>query len=92
MVTYIVKLVAAFIRSRVLHRNTRWPTRPDLGEAKRLARLSEDFKKIFAEAEGYCATDDQGGLLFGDREDIAHIRKMRARLDMLEEGEGGSNA
>ena len=86
MVTYILKLVAAFISSRVLHRNTRWPTRPDFGEAKRLARLSEDFAKIFAEAEGYCATDDQGGLVFGDAEDVACIRKMRARLALLEEG------
>lgn len=86
MVTYVIKLVAAFIRSRVLHKNTRWPVMPDRNGAKALERLSEDFAKIFAEAEGYCATDDdQGGLLFGDAEDIACIRKMRARLAMLEE-------
>lgn len=86
MTVYLIKLVAAFIRSRVLRRNTIWPARPDLGEAKRLARLSEDFARIFAEAEGYCATADQGGLIFGDAEDIACIRKMRARLALLEEG------
>lgn len=88
MVTYVIKLVAAFIRSRVLHKNTRWPVRPDRNGAKALERLSEDFAKIFAEAEGYVGFEKaHGGLIFGDKEDIAHIRKMQARLDMLNEGE-----
>ena len=86
MASYVIKLVAAFIRSRVLRKNTVWPTRPN-NDAEALARLSEDFQKIFAEAEGYCSFDkDNNGLLFGDAEDIACIRKMRARLALLEEG------
>jgi hypothetical protein len=87
MTVYLIKLVAAFVRSKILHKNTVWPVKPVLGEAKRLARLNEDFKKIFAEAEGYVGFEKaHGGLLFGDAEDIACIRKMRARLALLEEG------
>lgn len=88
MVTYIIKLVAAFVRSKILHKNTRWPVMPDRNGAKALERLSEDFARIFAEAEGYIGFEKaHGGLLFGDTEDLAHIRKMQARLDLLKEGE-----
>lgn len=87
MVTYVIKLVAAFVRSKILHKNTRWPVMPDRNGAKALERLSEDFARIFAEAEGYCSFDkDNNGLLFGDAEDLACIRKMQSRLAMLEEG------
>lgn len=46
MVNYLFKLVAAFIRSRVLHKNTVWPQLVR-NEGKALARLGEDLSKVF---------------------------------------------